>query len=113
MYSELPDWYRNLEVDIPRINRCIVEKFTKPSIMNDTILIWYDKQDRLHSYNGYPSMIYFERRQSEAKVNYAMVEFYFHNHGKHIKTIVMKMEIKNKKLILKKLPKGKKFKKIK
>lgn len=76
--------YANLKIDIPTLRGVLIEKFKEPFYANGFIVEWCDKNDELHSFNGFPSSI----------VHIAYTKGYvikWHKHGVEIrKTIILK-----------------------
>ena len=77
--------YENLNIDIPTRNRVMVEKYVAPFYVSENLtaprlyIEWRDKNEELHSFNGFPSII---------KIN-KNVDFIFkwHKHGEKIRTL--------------------------
>ena len=73
--------YTNLKIDIPTLRGVLIEKFREPNVTEWTIH-WFDKNDELHSFNGFPSCI---NRQVFSKEYYLR----WHKHGVEIKTLTV------------------------
>ena len=82
--------YTNLKIDIPTLHGVLIEKFREPHVTEWTIR-WLDKNDELHSFNGFPSCI----DKSIFTKNYYLR---WHKHGEEIKTLTMNVKIESEEI---------------
>ncbi len=75
--------YTNLKIDIPTSRNVFIEKFIKPYITNEHEIEWRDKNEELHSFNGFPACI------DKRKLDYILG---WYNHGICIKLTSVEMK---------------------
>lgn len=78
--------YTNLDIDIPTVKGVLIEKFKEPVIIDNRIE-WYDKNELLHSFHGFPSRIIV------GVYNYNIL---WHVHGECIKLVVIEHKSESK-----------------
>ena len=74
--------YANLDIDIPTVKGVLIEKFKEPVIIDNRIM-WYDKNENLHSFHGFPSLIILEAFACQV---------FWYTHGKYIKSEYIKFK---------------------
>ncbi len=75
--------YTNLNIDIPTLHGVLIEKFKEP-VVSYWAIRWNDRNDELHSFNGFPSCI-------ERSIFNRVCYLRWHKHGKEIKSLTVQI----------------------
>lgn len=76
--NNLQNIYKKLKIDIPTLNGVMIEKYVEPNFIDKQFILWHDRNEKLHSFNGFPALI---MKQSTGRV-YSMA---WYKHGEKIK----------------------------
>lgn len=88
MKQKNKNWYNDLKIDIPTVHGVLIEKFKEPVIDDYGRIRWYDKNDLLHSFNGFPCCIEVRKIERECFL-------VWNNHGVYIKSLILKMKLES------------------